>query len=544
MRGRVLPRVPLVVPCLVLSLGLAISSPAHADEADEEGDPVRAQVDFARARLAHGAKQYKKAVTLLDRALTADPSHTAARHLRGVCLYRLGLHKRAERDLMSVSYRRPKDVALRRLLARVLLAQGKHMWAARQYQHLTRLSPRAGDVWLGYGYCLYKLGEASEARKAFTRAAKLGPRSVANRARVLLAMALQKTGKLRQARRLLGGIRGSGERAADRLTTMIFAAEGRKGRGLTLSFRLGVGGDSNISMDPVDSRGSGSAGLAVNLAASATWQAYTWGAHAVGVAGVVSRSFAINTWEDGTCVPDYSMLMAGVSPYWSVRLSTGRHDHRFRLGYRGQVITLDGDCSEDARIYAFSESHGGTATWVTEWSDASSTHLMLDVGYSVFNQQVRDSLGTVFEVGQSIFLAGRKVKLYPELHLRYEHARGDWWSHVALRPSLALSALVWKIDVIASIGLEVQVYPDSADPDNISIKPWLLPAGKRRSDLIVRVGISAGTALTKWLRFDLAYRYRRNKSNAAPYDYDRHTALASLTATVELLGEGKKGGHK
>jgi Flp pilus assembly protein TadD len=540
MRGPVPPRVPGVL-CLVISLGLLIPSAARADEA---GDRVRAQVDFARARIASASKKWKRAVTLLDRALTADPSHTAARHLRGVCLYRLGLHKRAERDLMSISYRRPKDVALRRLLARVLQAQGKHMWAARQYQHLTQLTPRAGDVWLGYGYCLFKLGEATEARKALRRAAKLGPRPIANRARVLLAMLLQKTGKLRDARRLLGGIHGPGQRAANRLTTMIFAAEGRKGRGLTLSFRLGVGGDSNISMDPVDSRASGSAGLVTNLAASATWQAYTWGAHAVGVAGVVSRSFAINTWEDGTCVPDYSMIMAGISPYWSMRLSTGRYDHKLRLGYRGQVITLDGDCTEDARIYAFSESHGGTATWVTEWSDATSTHLMLDVGYTLFNQQVRDSLGTVFEVGQSIFLAKRRVKLYPELHLRYEHARGAWWSHVAVRPSLALSALVWKIDLIASVGLEYQVYPGSADPDNISIRPWLLPADKRRSDLIARLGISAGAALTKWLRFDVAYRYRRNKSNAAPYDYDRHTALLSFTASVELLRGEKKGGHK
>jgi len=531
----------VLVAGLVLCLGWLASPAARADE---DGDPVRAQVLLARAKIAHGAKQHKLVVTLLDQALEADPSLVAARHLRGVSLYRLGRIKRAERDLMSVSYRRPKDVALRHLLAKVLLAQGKHMWAARQYRHLTQLTPRAGDVWLSYGYCLYKLGEAEVARKALRRAAKLGPRAVANRARVLLAMLLHKTGKLRQARRLLGGIRGPGHRAADRLTNLIYAAEGRKGRGLTLSFRLGVGYDSNVSMDPVDSRGSGSSGLLVNLAASATWVAHTWGAHALGVSGVMSRSFAINAWEKGTCVGDYSMIIAGISPYWSVRLSTGRYDHRLRLGYRGQVITLDGDCTEDAHIYAFSESHGGTATWVTEWSDATSTHLMLDMGYSLFNQQVRDNLGTVFEVGQSIFMAKRKVKIYPELHLRYEHARGAWWSHVAVRPSLALSALVWKIDVIASVSLEYQVYPGSADPDNISIRPWLLPAGKRRSDLIARLGLSAGTSLTKWLRIDVAYRYRRNKSNAMPYDYDRHTVLANLTATVDLRPGGKKKGHK
>lgn len=533
----------VLVWSLALSLGLLVSTSARAQDEDE-GDPVRAQVWFAQARLAVKTRGCKPALKLLDQALEADPAHTGARHLRGVCHYRLGHYKKAERDLMGLTYRRPKDLALRRLLARALQAQGKHMWAARQYQQLTRLTPRSGDAWLGYGYCLYKLGEADEAQKALTKAAKLGPKSVANRARVLLAMLLQKTGKLRRARRLLDGVRGPERRAAQQLTSLIFAAEGRKGRGLTLSFRLGVGYDSNVSMDPVNSRGSGSAGLLVNLAASATWVAHTWGAHAIGVSGVASRSFAINTWEDGTCVPDYSMIMAGISPYWSLRLSSGGYDHKLRLGYRGQVITLDGDCTDEGRIYAFNESHGGTLSWVTEWSDRTSTHLLLDMGYALFHQQVRDNLGTLFEVGQSIFLAKRKVKLYPELHLRYEHARGGWWSHVAVRPSLSLSALIWKIDLIASVSLEYQLYPDSEDPDNISIRPWLLPEGTKRSDLITRLGVSAGGALTKWLRLDVAYSYRRNGSVAVPYNYSRHTVLANLTATVELLRKKKKRGHK
>jgi len=537
-----------VGPLATLILALLTSSPARADD---EGGPVRAQVLFARARLALArsvkaeAGGCRGAIKLLNQAIEADPSHTGARHLRGVCRYRLGQWKGAERDLMTVSHQRPKDVPLRRLLARVLQEQGKHMWAARQYQQLTRLTPKAGDVWLAYGFCLHKLSETDEAQKALERAAKLGPRGVTNRARVLLAILLQKKGKLRRARRLLGGIHGPAEHPANRLTALIFAAEGRKGRGLTLSLRLGVGFDSNVSMDPVDRRGSGSGGVLTNLAASLSWVAHTWGAYAIGVSGVVSRSFAINTWEEGSCVPDYSLLMGGISPWWSVRLSSGGYDHKLQLGYRGQVITLDGDCTADARIFAFSESHGGHANWTTEWSDTLSTNVLLDLRYSVFNQQVRDNLSAVLEVGQSIFLAKRRVKLYPELHMRYEHARGGWWNHAAVRPTIALSALIWKIDVIAAVSLEYQIYPDSDDPNNVSIRAWLLPEGKARSDLIARLRLSAGTAITKWLRVDLAYAYRRNKSNAAPYDYDRHTVLANLTATVELLrGNKKKGGHK
>ena len=64
-----------------------------------------------------------------------------------------------------------------------------------------------------------------------------------------------------------------------------------------------------------------------DLAGSLQAVVYTWGAHSLGVSGVLSRSFAINTWEEGTCVPDYSMLMAALSPYWSMRLMAG--------GYRG-----------------------------------------------------------------------------------------------------------------------------------------------------------------------------------------------------------------
>ena len=46
----------------------------------------------------------------------------------------------------------------------------------------------------------------------------------------------------------------------------------------------------------------------------------------------------------------------------------------------GGVITLDGDCTDDSRLFAFSESHGGHASWLTEWSDTLSTHAIASPG--------------------------------------------------------------------------------------------------------------------------------------------------------------------
>jgi hypothetical protein len=129
------------------------------------------------------------------------------------------------------------------------------------------------------------------------------------------------------------------------------------------------------------------------------------------------------------------------------------------------------------------------------------------------------------------------VKLYPELHLRYEGARGDHWSLVAFRPSLALSALLpGKLDLLAWADLEFQRYPESQGHI-----PWLLGYDEDRSDLIFRAGLSLGRSLTSWLRADLAYRYRWNRSNVESYDYQRHVVGLTFTAQVDLY---KPGGRK
>lgn len=519
---------------------LLVGPAARADEAD---DAARARVRFAEARLAHALKKHAEAVRLLDDALKLDPAHLGARHLRGVTLATLGRHRAAERDLMTVSYRRPTDVPLRRLLAQVLLAQSKHMWAARQYQRLTQLTPHTGDVWLGYGYCLYKLGETDEARKALTKARALGPRGVANRARVLLGLLLQQAGKLRKARHLLAGIKGPAADAADQLINVIHGAEGRRGRGLTLTFTAGAGYDSNVSTNPLDSQGSGSNGAVIQLSGSLSWLAFTWGRYGIGVNGALSRTFAVNTWDDSSCVSDYSMLIGTIAPYWNMRLSTGAYDHKLGVGYRGQLITMDGDCSPEAKPYVFSESHGGSLGWSTSWSDRTSTNLSFELGYAMFHRQVRDNLGAGLDLTQPIFLAKRRVTLYPGLAVRYEHARGAEWTYASFKPSLAVSALLpAKIDLIAWASFELQRYPTSD-----GYNPYQTPSGAARADYIGRVGIRVGRSITRWLRADLVYRYRRNKSNARPYDYDRHAVTLSLTAQVDLLHldrKKKKGGHK
>ena len=241
-----------------------------------------------------------------------------------------------------------------------------------------------------------------------------------------------------------------------------------------------------------------------------------------------------NWWDPATCAPDYSLLAASLAPWYAFRFATGAVDHELRLGYRGQVITLDGSCQPGDRIYVFSESHGGALGWELRWNDRTATQLHLDVGTTLFHQQVRDQTGAALEVGQSIFLLGRRMKLYPELHLRYEGARGEQWTLWAFRPSLALSALLpGKLDLLAWANLELQRYPGSQGHI-----PWLLGSGEDRGDLILRAGVSLGRVLTSWLRADLAYRYRWNRSNVEAYDYQRHVVGLTFTAQVDLWKPG------
>ncbi len=516
---------------LVLSLlGIPREAPVAAAPAP---DPAVAELRFAEARIAADKGRQADVVRLCTAALKANRRHLGARHLRGVTYAAMGRWHDAERDLMRLSYRRPRDLALLRLLARSLVEQKKWMWAARMYRRTLQLAPNAGDLWLGFGYSLYRLGEKEEARDALRKARKLGPRGVRNTAQVLLAIQLQQAGKLKEARRLAGAVRGPGHSEAEQLTALIYASQGRSERGLHLSFRLGTGYDSNVSMDPADSRGSGSMGWMQRLGASLKWQAFAWGRYRVGVNAALSRTFALNWWDEGSCVPDYSTLAGAISPWWAVRFATGRVDHELRLAYRGQLITLDGDCTEDGSFYVFSESHGGSALWEIQWTDRTSTHVLVDLGYAMFHQQVRDQLQLTFEVGQSVFLLSRRLKLYPELHVRYEHARGTWWTAAAVRPSLSLSSLLpGKVDLVGSVGLEVLHFPDSA-----SYRPW--QTGGNRTDVILRAEVQVGRTLTSWLRADLAYRYRLNHSNSRVWDYQRHEVGITFTAQVDLFGPKK-----
>jgi hypothetical protein len=268
------------------------------------------------------------------------------------------------------------------------------------------------------------------------------------------------------------------------------------------------------------------------LGAGLQWRAFTWGRHRVGVSAALHRTFAVNFWDEGSCVPDYSTLVGALSPWWAVRFATGRVDHEIRLAYRGQVITLDGDCSEDASLYVFSESHGGALDWELRWTDRWATRLGVEVGYALYHQQVRDQLGVAFHMGQELFFAGRRVKLYPSLGVRYGHARGDWWTAVSVRPGVALSALLpGKVDLVGAVSGEVSHHPDSADY-------FLWQADDHRTDWILRLRLAVGRAFTDWLRGDLYYRYRLNHSNARVWDYQRHEVGFNLTATLELLREG------
>lgn len=504
---------------------LALAAPAAA----AAPDPITAEVREAEARLALARGDRAMALARLNEALAADPDRLEARRLRGGLRAQAGRLTEAEEDLGRVVEAAPQDLPARRLLASVFVGQRKYLWAARHYQAIVEAAPDDSGAALAYGYCLIHAGETEEAASVLRRVAGRGSPAERSQARLLLATLARAAGQPKEARKLLGGVRGDEATLADALRRDLFASEGRAKRGLNLAFTLGVGYDSNAVMDTLDLRSSGSEALLLRLAARARWHAFNWGRVGVGVAGSLSRTFAVNAWTEGSCASDFSLLVGQVAPYLSVRFATGKVDHEVEVAYRGRLITLDGDCQAGSSLFAFAESHGATASWVIRPSERTSTHVVLDAGYTAFHQAVRDQAATALEVGQSIFLMGKRLKLYPELHLRYEHARGPVWTQVAVRPGIALSALLpASVDLIGFLEVEVGHFPHSAGH-----RPWRLGDQTNRRDVAARLGIVLGRAFTRWLRADLAYRYRRNLSNALPYDYDRHTLEASLTAQLD-----------
>jgi len=86
-------------------------------------------------------KRYEKAISYYERALELDPSHLEIRYSLGVSLQLLGLHREAEKEYLKVLASDQKHIMARNNLAAVYLKEGKREKAIEEFKKLVEVDP-------------------------------------------------------------------------------------------------------------------------------------------------------------------------------------------------------------------------------------------------------------------------------------------------------------------------------------------------------------------------------------------------------------------
>ncbi|KPJ62089.1 MAG: hypothetical protein AMJ42_00145 [Deltaproteobacteria bacterium DG_8] len=86
-------------------------------------------------------KKYEKAISYYERALELNPSNLEIRYSLGVSLQLLGLHREAEKEYLKVLESNANHIMARNNLAAVYLKEGKREEAIEEYKELVEIDP-------------------------------------------------------------------------------------------------------------------------------------------------------------------------------------------------------------------------------------------------------------------------------------------------------------------------------------------------------------------------------------------------------------------
>ena len=219
-------------------------------------DMVRAEQELALGQIAFQIKAYKKALLHFNTALRLRKDWVRARQWRGLAYSLTGQNRRAEEDLTAAVGENPRNVTLRKALARVQMAQSKFMWALRQLQAVAEMKPRDMKVRLKMAYCLMRLEEYSDARDVLKKVLKAARTAeVKRRARFLLGLCQFRKDRFEKARVLLGGV-GSGpggpdpwRKGAREVLELLLTRQYGITRGFGWTLSVGGGLDTNPAMN-------------------------------------------------------------------------------------------------------------------------------------------------------------------------------------------------------------------------------------------------------------------------------------------------------
>lgn len=136
----------------------------------------------------------------LHTALTLDPNHAEARHLKGFVLLGLQNYEGAAAEFRETLRIKPDHYEARNNLGATLIAQGRYEEALQTLTPLTQepLYPTPGIAWYNLGWVYYQLGDLTSARRHLEMALFLSPGMC--KAANALGLVLQEAGDIKGAR--------------------------------------------------------------------------------------------------------------------------------------------------------------------------------------------------------------------------------------------------------------------------------------------------------------------------------------------------------
>ena len=512
---------------------LAVAKARALRRANAEAALARGQMDLRAGRSA-------AAVIAFSRALRLGADPVTVRHWRGVALGEQGRIADAERDLSFVATRRPHDSDLAMQLGRVLLAEGKFMWAMRRLQSVVRADPHRAKAWMLLGYCLMRLEEYDDAADVLRRARRLArSKRLRARADVLLGVVRLHQGKVARSVALMTRSARASGLAVGSVTSLLRARlAGNSGRwGASVS--LGSGFDSNPAMGPdfVPGWAKSSEGAAdVALSASGWYRPLDRHGHSLRGGLSLQRHFYVPPRGRGAddLVSAFAMTVLNADSTYQYQYLSSDGLEGIQAGYRFSLVELDGGPSMPGEPgpFLYSENHSMDLAWQRTMKNGDIA-VTVQPGYGAYRDRDRDGLWGQADCAVSHFFLGRKLRLYVRLGFNLHDAKWKAWRWAGVG---AWSAVSWlapgSLDVVGWASYDFHKHFDSTGAlTSGELNQWELAPGATRQDHLLTLTAGIGRRLDRkgrW-RLDLSVRYLKSWSSAGFFAYSRFMGVVAVT---------------
>ncbi len=146
----------------------------HLQGIAAENDTQRVQLVLAEEQILREARQYREALDMLGRALTALPENKDLLYARSLIAEKLNLIEIAERDLRAILKQDAKNANALNALGYMLADRGLRLDEAQSLlREAMTLKPDDAFILDSYGWLQYRLGNSAEAIKYLRRALSL-----------------------------------------------------------------------------------------------------------------------------------------------------------------------------------------------------------------------------------------------------------------------------------------------------------------------------------------------------------------------------------